>query len=93
MVCDALADFADGPRMHFVANVDGAQLSGVLRTLDPATTLFIITSKTFTTQETMANANAARRWLTTALGEGAVASHFVAVSTHSTKAAQVRHSR
>lgn len=62
MVCDALADFADGPRTHFVANVDGAQLSAVLKQLKPASTLFIVTSKTFTTQETLANAEAARRW-------------------------------
>jgi glucose-6-phosphate isomerase len=82
MVCRALHSQADGPRLHFVANVDGAQLSAVLHGLDPATTLFIITSKTFTTQETMANARAARAWLVAALGEPAVSRHCVAVSTN-----------
>jgi glucose-6-phosphate isomerase len=82
MVCRALAPLVDGPRPHFVANVDPAQLLDVLQGLDPATTLFIVTSKTFTTQETMANARAARSWLAAALGEPAVAAHFVAVSTN-----------
>jgi glucose-6-phosphate isomerase len=68
-------------RTHYVANVDGADLATVLRGLSPRTTLFIIASKTFTTQETMQNANSARHWLTTALGEAAVSRHFVAVST------------
>ncbi|MBV8063432.1 MAG: glucose-6-phosphate isomerase [Nevskia sp.] len=81
MVCRALATAADGPRLHFVANVDGAQLTAALHGLDPATTLFVITSKTFTTLETMANARAARSWLVAALGEGAVPRHCVAVST------------
>ena len=83
MVCEALSAIAGpGPRVHFVANVDAAQLVAVLRELDPARTLFVITSKTFTTQETMANANAARRWLVEALGADAVGRHFVAVSTN-----------
>lgn len=82
MVCQALAPYCDGPRSHFVANVDGAELSDTLARLDPAQTLFIITSKTFTTQETMANAHAARRWLVGSLGDAAVARHFVAVSTN-----------
>jgi glucose-6-phosphate isomerase len=82
MVCEALRPFADGPRTHFVANVDGAQLHQVLAQCSPATTLFIITSKTFTTQETMANAAAARTWLVEALGEKAIARHFAAVSTN-----------
>ncbi len=82
MVCRALAVQADGPRMHFVANVDGAQLISALHGLEPATTLFIITSKTFTTLETMTNAGAARSWLVAALGEAAVSRHFVAVSTN-----------
>lgn len=81
MVWDALSDPTNRPRAHFVANVDGAQLSAVLGALDPARTLFVVTSKTFTTQETMANAGAARRWLTAALGEAAVARHFAGVST------------
>jgi len=83
MVCEALAAIAGkGLRAHFVANVDGAQLAAVLESVDPARTLFVVTSKTFTTQETMANANAARRWLVDALGAPAVAQHFVAVSTN-----------
>jgi glucose-6-phosphate isomerase len=81
MVCRALATSADGPRLRFVANVDGAQLTAALHGLEPASTLFVITSKTFTTLETMANARAARGWLTAALGEDAVLQHCVAVST------------
>ncbi len=68
--------------LHFVANVDGATLSDVTAHLDPAETLFIISSKTFTTLETMTNAHAARHWITSALGEDAVSRHFVAVSTN-----------
>ena len=71
-----------GIREYFVANVDGAALEAVLAELDPAQTLFIIASKTFTTLETMTNAHAARRWLVAALGEAAVERHFVAVSTN-----------
>jgi glucose-6-phosphate isomerase len=82
MVCEALAPFADGPRVHFVANVDGAQLHAVLARVRPETTLFVVASKTFGTQETMANACAAREWLAQALGEAAIPSHFVAVSTN-----------
>ena len=72
MVCRALAPHAGGPRAHFVSNVDGAHLTSTLAELDPARTLFIVASKTFTTLETMANARAARRWLVVGLGEGAV---------------------
>ena len=68
-------------RVHYVANVDGADLATTLAGLSPRTTLFIIASKTFTTQETMQNAGSARAWLVQALGEAAVARHFVAVST------------
>jgi glucose-6-phosphate isomerase len=77
----ALAPWHDGPRSHFVSNVDGAHLADTLKGLDPATTLFIVASKTFTTIETMTNAASARRWVVTALGEEAVGSHFCAVST------------
>ena len=72
MVCRALAPHAGGPRVHFVSNVDGTHLTSTLAELDPARTLFIVASKTFTTLETMANARAARRWLASALGGGAV---------------------
>ena len=77
----ALAPYRDGPRCHFVSNVDGAHLTDVLRGLDPATTLFIVASKTFTTVETMTNARSARAWIVAALGEEAVGDHFAAVST------------
>jgi len=82
MVCETLAPQIDGPRPLFVSNVDGAQIDAVLRDLDPASTLFVVTSKMFTTQETLANAHTARAWLATALGEAAVPHHFVAVSTN-----------
>jgi len=81
MVADALQDVADGPRTHFVSNVDGAQIHGILSSLDPSTTLFIVVSKTFTTQETMTNAASARRWLQDAGIEGAAQSpHLVAIT-------------
>jgi glucose-6-phosphate isomerase len=81
MAVPALAPYHDGPRVHFVSNIDGAHLADCLRLLNPATTLFIVASKTFTTIETMTNARSARAWLVAALGEAAVAAHFVAVST------------
>ena len=71
-----------GLRVHYVANLDGADLATVLAGLQPRRTLFIIASKTFTTQETMQNAHSAREWLTRELGAPAVAKHFVAVSTN-----------
>ncbi|MEZ5289169.1 MAG: glucose-6-phosphate isomerase [Vicinamibacterales bacterium] len=76
----------EGPRLHFVSNVDGAHLAQTVRLLDPETTLFIVASKTFTTQETMANARSARAWfLGTAKDERHGARHFVAVSTNETE--------
>lgn len=77
----ALAPYHDGPRAHFVSNVDGAHVHDVLQRLDPATTLVIVASKTFTTVETMTNAATARRWIEQALGGEAVGAHFAAVST------------
>ena len=77
-----------GPRTHFVANVDGADLSDTLEPLDLSRTLFIVSSKTFTTQETMANAASARARVVAALGEAAVPKHFAAVSTRLDKAAE-----
>ena len=77
----ALAPYHDGPRTHFVSNVDGADIHDVLERCDPATTLFIVASKTFTTQETMTNAATARAWLVDAMGEDAVGNHFAALST------------
>ena len=83
MATQALAAFRHPEiKVHYVANLDGADLATVLAGLQPRTTLFVIASKTFTTQETMQNATSARHWLTTALGEAAVARHFVAVSTN-----------
>ena len=82
MVCRALRHYADGPQVRFVSNIDPTDLLATLADLDPATTLFVVVSKTFSTLETMTNATAARRWLTTALGEDAVPHHFVAVSTN-----------
>ncbi|MCX8017844.1 MAG: glucose-6-phosphate isomerase, partial [Rhodocyclaceae bacterium] len=82
MATQALAAYRRPPlRVHYVANVDGADLATTLQGLRPAQTLFVIASKTFTTQETMQNAASARAWLTSALGEAAVARHCVAVST------------
>ncbi len=83
MVYDALRHYADaGISARFVSNVDPADLVATLADLDPATTLFIVASKTFSTLETLTNATAARRWLVDALGDDAVAKHFVAVSTN-----------
>jgi glucose-6-phosphate isomerase len=80
MATMALRPYHDGPRCHFVSNVDGAQISDLLNTLNPAQTLFIIASKTFTTIETMTNANTAKTWSTKALGTDSRL-HFAAVST------------
>jgi len=84
MVTTALAHYHQPPmRFHFVSNVDGTHLSETLKPLRPETTLFIVASKTFTTQETMTNAASAKAWLLSRLGdEKAVAKHFVAVSTN-----------
>jgi len=83
MAYQALRHYADGGiAARFVSNVDPADLVAKLDGLDPATTLFIVASKTFTTLETLTNATAARRWLTDTLGDQAVGKHFVAVSTN-----------
>jgi glucose-6-phosphate isomerase len=83
MVYKALRHYVDaGISARFVSNVDPADLIATLADLDPATTLFVVSSKTFSTLETLTNATAARRWLTDALGDDAVAKHFVAVSTN-----------
>jgi glucose-6-phosphate isomerase len=84
MAYDALRAYADrGLDLRFVSNVDGTALAEALRGLDPAETLFVVASKTFTTVETMTNARSAREWLVGALGhDDAVSSHFVAVSTN-----------
>ena len=83
MVYQALRHYVDaGITARFVSNVDPADLVAKLDGLDPAATLFIVASKTFSTLETLTNATAARRWLTEALGDDAVSKHFVAVSTN-----------
>ncbi|WP_082675307.1 glucose-6-phosphate isomerase [Aureimonas ureilytica] len=81
MAAIALSPYHDGPRTHFVSNIDGAHMADTLKLVDPATTLFIVASKTFTTIETMTNAQTARRFIAEALGEAAVGAHFCAVST------------
>ena len=82
MVTRALAPDADGPRVHFVSNVDGAHLTDILKGLDPARTLVVIVSKTFTTLETMTNARSAQAWLAEAVGEAEAGAHLAAVSTN-----------
>ncbi len=90
MVCQALTPYAKkGLDAHFVSNVDPTHLAEVLKRVKPETTLFVIASKTFTTQETLANAHAARAWfLKAAKKEAAVAKHFVAVSTNAEAVSQ-----
>lgn len=80
MATRALAPYHDGPRCHFVSNVDGADVTDTLKGLDPQTTLIIIASKSFNTIETMTNANTAIAWLRTALGDQA-SEHLAAVSS------------
>jgi glucose-6-phosphate isomerase len=89
MAYEALRAFTDRElTVRFVSNVDGADLHEAVRDLDPAETLFIIASKTFTTIETVTNATSARSWLLNALGDrAAVAKHFVALSTNAEKVA------
>ena len=84
LACEALQSYGDGRlRVHFVSNVDGDAIARTLARLDAARTLFVVASKTFTTQETMLNARTARDWLLRELGHPqAIAKHFVAVSTN-----------
>jgi len=90
MVCQALTPYAKkGLNAHFVSNVDPSHLAEVLKRVQPETTLFVIASKTFTTQETLANAQAARAWfLKAAKRKDTVAKHFVAVSTNAAEVAR-----
>ncbi|MED6292508.1 hypothetical protein CHARACLAT_000943 [Characodon lateralis] len=87
MVTEALKPYsAGGPNVWFVSNIDGTHMAKTLKQLDPETTLFIIASKTFTTQETITNAESARDWFLQAAGDkSAVAKHFVALSTNAAK--------
>ncbi|WP_430814129.1 glucose-6-phosphate isomerase [Carboxylicivirga sp. RSCT41] len=83
MVTEALKPYKKNVNLHFVSNVDGTHIAEALKVVNPETTLFIIASKTFTTQETMTNANSAKSWfLEAAKDETAVAKHFVALSTN-----------
>ncbi len=90
MICEALASHRiEGMRAHFVSNVAPSEIGNLLRDLDPEQTLFVVASKTFTTQETLANAHAARRWFVEATGdESAISRHFVAVSTNAERVAE-----
>ncbi|WP_441004056.1 glucose-6-phosphate isomerase [Pseudocolwellia agarivorans] len=90
MVTEALAEYGSKDiQMHYVSNVDGTQVANVLRHLNPETTLFIVSSKTFTTSETMTNATTAMQWLVAAaFDKNAIAKHFVAVSSNKEKATE-----
>nr|XP_049701733.1 glucose-6-phosphate isomerase [Helicoverpa armigera] len=86
MVTEALKPYANHLKVHFVSNIDGTHLAEVLKRLNPETALFIIASKTFTTQETITNATSAKNWfLEAAKDPSAVAKHFVALSTNGEK--------
>ncbi|SEK97599.1 glucose-6-phosphate isomerase [Pacificibacter marinus] len=87
MAYEALKPYIDGPRCHFVSNVDGAHIHDVLRGLNPLTTLVIVASKTFTTIETMTNAETAKKWLLASTGEEGISHHFAALSTARDKTA------
>ena len=82
MVVEALKYYQNHLKVHFVSNVDGDHVQEVLKGLNPETTLFVIVSKTFTTQETLSNAQTIRTWFLQAASEADVAAHFVAVSTN-----------
>ncbi len=87
MVCDALSSFAAAKlAVHFVSNIDPSHLQNTLKNLQPETTLFVVASKSFTTLETLKNAEAARKWLLAEADATATAKHFVAISTNLTAA-------
>ena len=85
MVTEALKFYKNHLRIHFVSNVDGDHVYEILKELNPETTLFIIVSKTFTTQETLSNANTIRKWFLKSATDKDVAKHFAAVSTNTKK--------
>ena len=87
MAVEALEPYADGPTIHFVSNVDSAQISGVLRRINPRTSMFVVASKTFRTIETLTNSRTARAWIESKLGQEAVRSRFLAVSANLGEAA------
>lgn len=82
MITEALTYYKNHLNVHFMSNVDGDHVMEVLKKVNPATTLFVVVSKTFSTQETLTNATTAKQWLVDALGTAAVGDHFVAVSTN-----------
>ncbi len=82
LALEALRGDADGPEVRFVANIDAAEFDDAVKGLDPASTLVVVASKTFTTQETMVNAQAARDWITQSLGEESIPKHVVAASAN-----------
>ncbi len=82
MICDALQFYKNHLDLRFISNVDGDHVMETLKDLDPETTLFIIVSKTFTTQETLTNAQTVRKWFLKKSTEDAIEKHFVAVSTN-----------
>jgi len=82
MVTEALTYYKNHLNVHYISNVDGDHVCEILKKIDPQTTLFIIVSKTFTTQETLTNATTVRKWFLQQAGEKAIAQHFVAVSTN-----------
>jgi len=88
LAIEALHAEADGPEVRFITNIDAAEFDDATEGLDPATTLAVIASKTFTTQETMENALAARQWISSALGEAAIAKHFIASTSNIPAATQ-----
>lgn len=88
ILSDALAHKADGPHLHFIANIDGVEIERLLGRLDPKTTVFIIASKTFETFETMANAHIIRDWVIRSVGREAAGGHFYAVSMNEAAAVE-----
>jgi glucose-6-phosphate isomerase len=88
LALEALRAEADGPEVRFIANIDPAEFDDAVAGFDPEATLVVVASKTFTTQETMVNAAAAREWLRAAVGEHAVARHFVAATANEDEAAR-----
>lgn len=88
MVVDALKFYKNHLKLHFVSNVDGDHVNEVLRDLDPETTLFVVVSKTFTTQETLSNATTIKNWFLKSATQEDIAKHFAAVSTNTVKIAE-----
>ncbi len=88
MVTEALKFYKNHLKVHFVSNVDGDHVHEILKELDPETTLFVVVSKTFTTQETLSNATTIKKWFLKSATQGDIAKHFAAVSTNSAKIAE-----